>query len=265
MATQSDSVFYLKITVTDGTRTFDFSAPTHNALPLNQDQLEIAIVLVGRGLYVWDQPNFAWRFVMPVKPVSDAIYFGNTITVYRNLTTPVAVPTGSILFRNGVESSDTEVGVDDSYYAVLGPPQGGGGTGDVQSVNGVGPDSSGNVELTASDIPGIPPAYTLPPATVSTIGGVKPGSGLTVEPDGTLHVTGGAGEVSTVNGIGPDGSGNIELTAGDVGAVAKAGDTMEGVLNMDGNALTNLPDPTNPQDPVTLNYFENTVIDGGTY
>lgn len=94
---------------------------------------------------------------------------------------------------------------------------------------------------------------------------MKPGSGLTVESDGTLHVTGGAGEVSTVNGIGPDGSGNIELTAGDVGAVAKAGDTMEGTLNMDGNALTNLPDPTNPQDPVTLNYFENTVIDGGTY
>lgn len=34
-------------------------------------------------------------------------------------------------------------------------------------------------------------SYTLPPATTSTLGGVKVGSGLSVESDGTLSATGG--------------------------------------------------------------------------
>ncbi len=40
--------------------------------------------------------------------------------------------------------------------------------------------------------------YTLPAATSSTIGGVKPGTGLEVEPDGTLNATGG-GEADSVD------------------------------------------------------------------
>jgi hypothetical protein len=42
-------------------------------------------------------------------------------------------------------------------------------------------------------------AYTLPPATATTIGGVKPGAGLTVATDGTL-----AGVANPVGGSVPD-------------------------------------------------------------
>lgn len=97
----------------------------------------------------------------------------------------------------------------------------GGGSSSVSSVNNQSPDGSGNVSLDADDIPGlstvgktgsyddltdkpeIPSPYELPPATDSTIGGVKPGTGLTVDVDGTLNASGSGGGTVTSVGIEP--------------------------------------------------------------
>jgi hypothetical protein len=100
----------------------------------------------------------------------------------------------------------------------------------VTSVNG----QTGDVVLTASDISGLaavaisgdyndlinrPAVYSLPIATTSTLGGVKaPTDGnLTVAGDGTIDL--GFAPVKTVNGVAPDGTGNINVTSSIIGLV----------------------------------------------
>ena len=51
--------------------------------------------------------------------------------------------------------------------------------------------------------------------------------------------------VSTkVNGIAPDETGNVTLTAADVGALPSAGGDMTGAINMNGQSISGLNDPT---------------------
>lgn len=66
--------------------------------------------------------------------------------------------------------------------------------GTVRSVNSVLPDANGNVV--------IPTGYTLPVATLTTLGGVKASATVTVAPDGTLGL--GFTPVTSVNGQGGD-------------------------------------------------------------
>lgn len=56
----------------------------------------------------------------------------------------------------------------------------------VKSVNGVIPDGSGNVTISVSGGGGSGGNYTLPTASSSTLGGVKVGSGLTINTSGVL-------------------------------------------------------------------------------
>lgn len=56
----------------------------------------------------------------------------------------------------------------------------------VKSVNGVTPDNSGNVTISVSSGGGSGGNYTLPTASSSTLGGVKVGSGLTINTSGVL-------------------------------------------------------------------------------
>lgn len=56
----------------------------------------------------------------------------------------------------------------------------------VKSVNGVTPDGSGNVTISVSGGGGSGGNYTLPTASGSTLGGVKIGSGLTINTSGVL-------------------------------------------------------------------------------
>ena len=101
------------------------------------------------------------------------------------------------------------------------------GVGWVLSVNSM----TGDVELTADDIPGIstvgktgkysdlidaPDAYVLPTASQTTLGGIKiPSNGnLTVGSGGVLDL--GFTPVKTVNGVQPDANGNVDPPA-DVG------------------------------------------------
>lgn len=133
---------------------------------------------------------------------------------------------------------------------------GGGGEGTVTSVNGVLPDGSGNVELTADDVGAATTAdipkklpnpqslslqagddtvlydgsqaqsMTITPTqigaataaqgkkadtSVQSVNGVKPDS------SGNVEVSAGEGTVKSVNGVQPDGEGNVEVDAQDIG------------------------------------------------
>ncbi|QRE00310.1 hypothetical protein [Burkholderia phage BCSR5] len=60
------------------------------------------------------------------------------------------------------------------------------------------------------DLDDLPQPYVLPNATKTTLGGIKVGSNLTVQPDGTLSVdTSNLGGVKTVDGQQPDAGGNV--------------------------------------------------------
>ena len=75
----------------------------------------------------------------------------------------------------------------------------------------------------------------------------------------------GLGSVVSVNNISPGENGNVELTADDVGAVDKSGDTMEGPLHMNGQVLDGLNDPTEPDEAVRKAYADKKLaLEGGT-
>ena len=66
----------------------------------------------------------------------------------------------------------------------------------------------------------------------------------------------GAGAVSAVCGVAPDDTGNIPLTAGDVGALPCVGGTVQGQLDMGGQKLTGLPAPTDDSDAAGKGYVD---------
>jgi hypothetical protein len=66
----------------------------------------------------------------------------------------------------------------------------------------------------------------------------------------------GTGAVSTVAGIAPDSDGNVPLTAENVKALPIGGGTMEGEINMNGQALTGLNEPKSANEPATKAYVD---------
>ena len=54
----------------------------------------------------------------------------------------------------------------------------------------------------------------------------------------------GTGSVSSVAGVSPDETGNVALTATDVGALSVSGGAMTGAINMNGQPISGLNDPT---------------------
>lgn len=58
----------------------------------------------------------------------------------------------------------------------------------------------------------------------------------------------GMGSVVTVCGAAPDDTGNVALTAEDVGALPCVGGSVQGEIHMNGQAITGLPDPTGDTD-----------------
>lgn len=71
----------------------------------------------------------------------------------------------------------------------------------------------------------------------------------------------GAGSVSSVNDVSPDSNGNIGLTAADVKALPVAGGYMEGPINMNGQKLEGLNDPTTDTEVATKHYVDNKSVD----
>lgn len=106
-----------------------------------------------------------------------------------------------------------------------------------------------------------------PPANSAIIKSLVAGQNVTLsEANGLITVTAAipAGTVSTVNGISPNGSGNVTLTASSVNAVPVAGNvTMTGPLDFGSQALTGLAAPGSPSAAIPLSYITALVIDGG--
>lgn len=66
----------------------------------------------------------------------------------------------------------------------------------------------------------------------------------------------GSGAVATVCGVEPDSSANITLTANDVGALPISGGTMTGAINMGGQSISGLNDPTEDTQAATKGYVD---------
>ena len=69
----------------------------------------------------------------------------------------------------------------------------------------------------------------------------------------------GSGSVSSVAGVSPDSTGNVTLTAADVGALAVSGGDMEGAINMNGQPISGLNDPTEDTQAARKGYVDNAV------
>ena len=82
----------------------------------------------------------------------------------------------------------------------------------------------------------------------------------------------GSGSVSSVAGISPDTSGNVPLTAENVGAMPTTGGTFTGPVNMNGQTLSGLNAPTASGDAVNKSYADaikavpaSTTADNGKF
>ena len=70
----------------------------------------------------------------------------------------------------------------------------------------------------------------------------------------------GSGAVSSVAGVSPDATGNVTLTAADVGALAVSGGDMEGAINMNGQPISGLNDPTEDTQAARKGYVDTTAV-----
>ena len=66
----------------------------------------------------------------------------------------------------------------------------------------------------------------------------------------------GTGAVSSVAGVSPDSTGNVTLTAADVDALAVSGGDMEGPINMNGQPISGLNDPTEGTQAARKGYVD---------
>lgn len=69
----------------------------------------------------------------------------------------------------------------------------------------------------------------------------------------------GSGSVSSVAGVSPDSTGNVTLTAADVGALAVSGGEMTGELQMNGQPISGLNDPTEDTQAARKGYVDASV------
>lgn len=75
----------------------------------------------------------------------------------------------------------------------------------------------------------------------------------------------GSGAVSSVAGVSPDETGNVALTASDVGALAVSGGDMTGAINMNGQPLRGLNAPTDDTEAAPKAYVDKMLPKtGGT-
>ena len=69
----------------------------------------------------------------------------------------------------------------------------------------------------------------------------------------------GSGSVSSVAGVSPDATGNVALTANDVGALAVSGGDVTGAINMNGQPISGLNDPTEDTQAARKGYVDASV------
>lgn len=67
----------------------------------------------------------------------------------------------------------------------------------------------------------------------------------------------GTGSVSSVAGVSPDATGNVTLTAADVGALPSSGGDMTGAINMNGQSVSGLNQPTEDTQAANKGYVDS--------
>ena len=101
-------------------------APVVQRLPVVTRAAPVAAILAQSmgstqaGLYL--QMSSRWHMVLPQEALNNALWAPKTTEVYRGVTAPVSVPSGSLLYQNGGLSSLTSIPVDDSsFWAIVTP------------------------------------------------------------------------------------------------------------------------------------------------
>jgi hypothetical protein len=246
-----DSLFYYPMTLHRGTISVSVLAPFVKNLPsvsgvveeiyvrtqdtnpaglpgANAYAPQAAGVQGGQGVYVWDAIDNRFRFVMPYEVICEGVVSGSFVDIYYALTgTGAAIPSGATVYRNGAIYTGTNFTTNDkAAWAVLQSPSIVAGS--VKTVQGIGPDSNGNITLPFAtetvaglirvganltvDSNGVLAAtassdYVLPAATNSTLGGVIVGQGIGVSGNGTINA-----DVISVNGL----QGTVVISANDI-------------------------------------------------
>ena len=163
-------------------------------IPVESQDYSFVVLINGTsttpaGLYVYH--NLVWQLAVPYAPIDDYIISGGSLEVYIDITSSATPPSGSTIYRNGVQSTATSVtpttGV--IWGAIMTNPTSGGVSG-VASFN----TRTGAVVLTQADV-----AAVLPIASATVLGGVKAGTNVAVAGDGTLSVATGAGLTAGAN------------------------------------------------------------------
>jgi hypothetical protein len=222
-----------------------------------------------QGMYLYDTNLFRWRYLVPYANVCQAIIDGSTIDLYYQVEAVVTPPENSLIWRNGVLYSGTEIDTTPNVaWAVLTSPT----SGSVTSVNNVGPDANGNVSIGISNIPGLQTALNNA-GTVKSVNSQMPNaagnvtlsavdnndaSGTTLivdngESDGTFKfktLVAGANVM-----LSADANGNIEIAAtGDTGVTSVAL-SMPSIFNVSGSPVTSTGTLTATLTNQTANTF----------
>lgn len=75
----------------------------------------------------------------------------------------------------------------------------------------------------------------------------------------------GTGAVSAVCGVSPDASGNVALSAGDVGALESTGGDVTGEIRMNGQPISGLNEPTEATQAANKGYVDRSIDDAILY
>lgn len=110
-----------------------------------------------------------------------------------------------------------------------------------------------------TDVPAVPQGKYLWTRVIQTYNTGSPVTSYSVSRMGMD----GSGSVSTVAGISPDPAGNVPLTAADVGALAVSGGDVEGPINMNGQPISGLNDPTEESQAARKGYVDKMLPKSG--
>lgn len=167
-----ESLLYINCSLMTGTTEVVCLTPWVPTIPSSVESVSYTMCVLQQsegsataGLYIKSQNN-RWRYIAPYTALVGAIATAASVTVYQSVFELTPIQAGSIVYRNGILVPPTELEV-----------------------------AAGSIYVVVTPI--IP--YSLPAATTTVIGGVKQGSGVTIESDGTLNVNvGGVGTVTSV-------------------------------------------------------------------